>query len=89
MLSSEKKEPPKPDEAPHAPSGFKSYVRIFQYADRISVNLYYVAFSTAIAAGAALPFMDLLFGKFVTTFNKFAIGAVSANEYMNQVSYYA
>ncbi|RYP32537.1 hypothetical protein DL767_005149 [Monosporascus sp. MG133] len=71
------------------PSGFKSYMRIFNYADRTSWTLYSVAFSAAIVAGSALPLMDLVFGKFVTTFNNFAIGAVSPGDYMSEVSRYS
>ncbi|RYP43462.1 hypothetical protein DL770_011677 [Monosporascus sp. CRB-9-2] len=71
------------------PSGFKSYRRIFNYADRTSWILYSVAFAAAITAGSALPLMDLVFGKFVTTFNNFAIGAVSPDDYMSEVSRYS
>ncbi|KIX08675.1 uncharacterized protein Z518_03332 [Rhinocladiella mackenziei CBS 650.93] len=88
MSPSEKKGDSKPDGDPYSPSGFKSYMRIFSYADRTSSILYYVAFATAIAAGAALPLMDLLFGKFVTTFNNFATGTVTADHYMSQVGHY-
>ncbi|RYP20120.1 hypothetical protein DL765_002962 [Monosporascus sp. GIB2] len=70
-------------------SGFKSYMRIFNYADRTSWILYSVAFAAAIVAGSALPLMDLGFGKFVTTFNNFAIGAVSPDDYMSEVSRYS
>ncbi|KAM5471902.1 putative ABC-type xenobiotic transporter [Microsporum audouinii] len=45
------------------PSGFKSYKRIFNYADRNTWILYSVSFTAAIIAGAALPLMDLIFGK--------------------------
>ncbi len=41
--------------------------RVFTYADPTSWVLSTVAFFAAIAAGALLPLMDLLFGKFVTT----------------------
>ncbi|KAM5474845.1 putative ABC-type xenobiotic transporter [Microsporum ferrugineum] len=44
------------------PSGFKSYKRIFNYADRNIWILYSVSFTAAIIAGAALPLMDLIFG---------------------------
>ncbi|RYP09620.1 hypothetical protein DL764_001162 [Monosporascus ibericus] len=71
------------------PSGFKSYMRIFNYADQTSWILYSVAFAAAIAAGSALPLMDLVFGKFVTTFNNFAIGAVSPDDYMSEVTRYS
>jgi ATP-binding cassette, subfamily B (MDR/TAP), member 1 len=71
------------------PSGFKSFFRLSEYADRTAWTPYSVAFVAAAAAGAALPLMDLLFGKFVTTFNNFAIGIVDSNEYMRLVSKYA
>jgi ATP-binding cassette subfamily B (MDR/TAP) protein 1 len=77
-----------PEDAPK-PSGFKSYMRIFSYADRTSWILYSVAILAAIAAGSALPLMDLIFGKFVTTFNNFALGALGPDDYMREVSKYA
>jgi ATP-binding cassette subfamily B (MDR/TAP) protein 1 len=88
MSPKEKSIAAKPDGSERTPSGFKSYLRIFSYADRTSWFLYTVSFAAAIAAGSALPLMDLLFGKFVTTFNNFATGTVSPDEYMRQVSYY-
>jgi ATP-binding cassette subfamily B (MDR/TAP) protein 1 len=77
-----------PEDAPK-PSGFKSYMRIFSYGDRTSWILYSVAIVAAIAAGSALPLMDLIFGKFVTTFNNFALGALGPDDYMREVSKYA
>ncbi|KAI8669813.1 Leptomycin B resistance protein pmd1 [Fusarium sp. Ph1] len=71
------------------PSGFASYIRIFSYVDRSSWALYSTAFIAAIGAGAALPLMNLVFGRFVTTFNGFASGGVSPDDYMAEVSRYA
>ncbi|KAM5458261.1 putative ABC-type xenobiotic transporter [Microsporum audouinii] len=45
------------------PPRFKSYKRIFNYADRNTWILYSVSFTAVIIAGAALPLMDLIFGK--------------------------
>lgn len=59
--------------------------RVFQYADRDSRLLYATSCVAAIGAGVALPFMDLIFGKFVTTFNNFAIGVLSPSGYMSEV----
>ncbi|PKX96023.1 ABC transporter ATP-binding protein [Aspergillus novofumigatus IBT 16806] len=64
-------------------------MRIFSYADRTSWILYSAAIAAAVAAGTALPLMDLIFGKFVTTFNNFALGAVGPDDYMREVSKYA
>lgn len=61
---------------------------MFQYADQISWTLNGIAVIAAIAAGTLLPLMDLIFGKFVTAFNGFAMGTVSPTEYRSQVSEY-
>ncbi|KAI6828975.1 multidrug resistance protein [Hortaea werneckii] len=74
---------PKAEEGQSA--GGQSYVRVFQYADRDSRLLYATSCVAAIGAGVALPFMDLIFGKFVTTFNNFAIGVLSPSGYMSEV----
>ncbi|KAL9091601.1 MAG: hypothetical protein Q9159_001339 [Coniocarpon cinnabarinum] len=91
MSYEEKTQERNPDDAKEQanPSGFKSYMRIFTYADRASSSLYFAALVAAVAAGIALPLMDLVFGKFVTTFNNFAVGAVTPDQYMSQVSKYA
>ena len=88
MADMEKSEPAGTEVEPN-PSGFKSYMRILRYADRTSCILYSVALAAAIVAGAALPLMDLVFGKFVTTFNNFAMGVVGPDDYMREVSKYS
>ncbi|DAA76434.1 TPA_exp: putative ABC multidrug transporter [Trichophyton benhamiae CBS 112371] len=70
-------------------SGFKSYRRIFRYADRKAWFLYSISFLAAIIGGSALPLMDLVFGKFVTTFNNFANGSISSESYIQEVSKYS
>lgn len=60
--------------------------RVFQYADRKSWALNIVAFVAAIAAGSLLPLMDLVFGKFVTTFTGFATGATTPAQYRSEVT---
>jgi ATP-binding cassette subfamily B (MDR/TAP) protein 1 len=77
------------DAAPEeAKGGMSSYWRVFRYADRTAWILNIVAFIAAVAAGTLLPLMDLVFGKFVTAFNGFAIGAISPAEYRSQVNKY-
>ena len=77
------------DAAPEeAKGGMSGYWRVFRYADRTAWILNIVAFVAAIAAGTLLPLMDLVFGKFVTAFNGFAIGAISPAEYRSQVNKY-
>ena len=41
-----------------------------------------------VASGTLLPLMDFIFGKFVTIFNNFAIGAISPSEYRHEVNKY-
>ncbi|EFQ97875.1 multidrug resistance protein 1 [Nannizzia gypsea CBS 118893] len=71
------------------PSGFKSYRRIFRYADRKTWVLYSISFFAAIIGGLALPLMDLVFGKFVTIFNSFANGTIGSESYVREVSKYS
>ncbi|KAF2635489.1 P-loop containing nucleoside triphosphate hydrolase protein [Massarina eburnea CBS 473.64] len=74
---------------PDAPSGgMASYLRVFTYADRTSWTLNVIAFIAAIASGAILPLMDLIFGKFVTTFTRFATGAITPVQYRSEINKY-
>lgn len=41
-----------------------------------------------IASGTLLPLMDIVFGKFVTAFNDFAIGALTPDGYRKEVTKY-
>lgn len=61
---------------------------MFSYADKTSWLLNGVAFVAAIAAGTLLPLMDLVFGKFVTAFNGFAVGAIGPAEFRSRVNKY-
>lgn len=47
-----------------------------------------IAFICMIAAGTALPLMDLIFGKFVNVFTQFATGQLSPAGYRDEVSKY-
>ncbi|KAF2258210.1 multidrug resistance protein 1 [Lojkania enalia] len=77
------------DEKAHeARGGMGGYLRVFKYADRTSWILNITAFIAAIAAGTLLPLMDLIFGKFVTSFTGFATGTLSAAGYRSEVNKY-
>jgi ATP-binding cassette subfamily B (MDR/TAP) protein 1 len=65
---------------------FKSYWRIFSYTDAVGWMLNTFAFVAACASGAALPLMDLIFGKTVTTFNNFGINAISPDLFRSQTT---
>ena len=62
--------------------------RVFTYADRWSWLLNIISFLAAIGAGTLLPLMDLVFGKFVTTFTAFGTGAISGAQYRSQLNKY-
>jgi ATP-binding cassette subfamily B (MDR/TAP) protein 1 len=47
-----------------------------------------IAFICMIAAGTALPLMDLIFGKFVNVFTDFATGKLSPGGYRDEVAKY-
>ncbi|KAF2101316.1 P-loop containing nucleoside triphosphate hydrolase protein [Rhizodiscina lignyota] len=69
-----------------ANAGFASYRRIFSYADKLSWSLNGIALFCAIGSGAMLPLMDLVFGKFVNSFNNFAIGSLDPAGFRSQVN---
>ncbi|KAL2826352.1 ATP-binding cassette multidrug transport protein [Aspergillus pseudoustus] len=66
--------------------GFKSYVRIFSYTDSLGWVLNALALVGAIGAGSALPLMDLLFGKMITTFNDLAAGRSSPEQFRSDLN---
>ncbi|PVI00034.1 multidrug resistance protein-like protein 1 [Periconia macrospinosa] len=68
--------------------GMSSYIRIFGYADSTSWTLNVVAFFAAVACGAILPLMNLVFGGFVTTSTQFAVGAITPAQYRSAVNHY-
>ncbi|KAG5663582.1 hypothetical protein KAF25_001518 [Fusarium avenaceum] len=63
--------------------------RIFAYNDTLGWCLNVVAFICMIATGTLLPLMDLVFGKFVTVFNNFSTGSISADEFRSEVNHYS
>ncbi|KAH9870996.1 hypothetical protein J1614_006570 [Plenodomus biglobosus] len=73
------------EETPKSPGG---YFRIFKYADRTSWTLNAISLVAAIASGTLLPLMDLVFGKFVTTFTGFAVGSTTPAQYRSEVNKY-
>ncbi|KAF2108830.1 multidrug resistance protein 1 [Lophiotrema nucula] len=84
-VSTSKEGDAKPTEAK---GGLGSYFRVFKYADRVGWTLNICAFIAAIASGTLLPLMNLVFGKFVTTFTDFATGAISPTDYRSEVNKY-
>nr|OQO27378.1 hypothetical protein B0A51_05270 [Rachicladosporium sp. CCFEE 5018] len=50
----------------------KDYFRIYTFADRLDILLYAIAYTGALATGAALPLMTLVFGQSTGNFATFA-----------------
>jgi hypothetical protein len=40
-----------------------------------------ISFTAAVGSGIVLPLMDIVFGKFVTTFNNFGTGGATLTEF--------
>lgn len=66
-------------------NGFRNYVRIFAYTDRLGWVLNVVAVIAAVGAGSALPLLDLLMGKMITSFNDFGTGHQTAEAFRAQI----
>ncbi|KAL3467823.1 P-loop containing nucleoside triphosphate hydrolase protein [Aspergillus heterothallicus] len=62
------------------------FVRIFHYADRLSMSLNVLAFTCAIASGAALPLMTIVFGQFASKFTDFAGGSTDSSAFAGIVN---
>ncbi|KAK3372106.1 P-loop containing nucleoside triphosphate hydrolase protein [Podospora didyma] len=69
-------------------SAFGSYLRVFNYNDRLGWCLNAVAFVCMIGAGALLPLMNVVFGRFVTVFNDFVIGKATADDFRDGLNHY-
>ncbi|KAF4965821.1 hypothetical protein FSARC_6414 [Fusarium sarcochroum] len=64
----------------------REYFRVFQYADRLDCLLYAIAAVGAIASGATLPLMTLVFGSSTSALNEFAAGQQSAEQFKDKVN---
>lgn len=59
---------------------------MFKYADRMGIVLYTIGTICMAASGTALPLLDLIFGRFVNTFNDFAVGNISVNDFRSEIA---
>lgn len=57
-------------------------------ASPVHIALYGLAITCSATAGTVLPIMTLIFGRFVTIFNGYALGSISNDEMMRQISHY-
>ncbi|WPG98770.1 Hypothetical protein R9X50_00156600 [Acrodontium crateriforme] len=67
-------------------AGFKDYIRIFSYGNRVDALLYSVAFLCAIGSGATLPLMTIIFGNFTTNFNSYSTGGFDPDSFTASVN---
>ncbi|KAL4723241.1 hypothetical protein ACLX1H_009731 [Fusarium chlamydosporum] len=61
----------KEGKAEEKPAGLGTYFQVFSFCDGIAIALYVLGFIMSIGAGAALPLMTIVFGRFVGDFNDF------------------
>lgn len=73
-------------DSPKKDGGMKSYARIFAYTDRFGWLLNVLALIGTVGAGSALPLMDLILGKMITTFNNQATGADSPSKFRSELN---
>ncbi|RMD44957.1 hypothetical protein DV735_g9, partial [Chaetothyriales sp. CBS 134920] len=76
----------KPEDEKEPSGGIGHYMRIFQYADGLSITLFVLAVIGSIAAGTAPPLMSLIFGKFTDQFNDFSVGASDRESFIRTVN---
>ncbi|KAF2156892.1 putative ABC transporter [Myriangium duriaei CBS 260.36] len=63
------------------------YFRIFRYADPLDRLLYAIALLGAVAAGASLPLMTLVFGSSTSSFSDYSAGRQDPQQFQGQVNH--
>jgi len=58
---------------------------VFHYADPLDCLLYSIALSGAVAVGAALPLMTLVFGSSTSSLNDYAVGNGNAQQFTGKI----
>ncbi|KAI4731416.1 putative ABC transporter [Aureobasidium sp. EXF-10728] len=67
--------------------GLGVYFRIFRYGDSFDYALYAIGILGAVVVGAALPLMTLVFGSSTSSFNGYAVGQGSSNQFRNNINH--
>ncbi|KAJ9638460.1 hypothetical protein H2204_004230 [Knufia peltigerae] len=78
---------PTPEEK-EAEGSITDYLRIFRYADKYDWTLNVIAFICAIASGASLPLMSIIFGSFTNKFNNYNAGDESPEAFKADVDHF-
>ncbi|THY17780.1 putative ABC transporter [Aureobasidium pullulans] len=63
-----------------------TYFRIFKYGDNLDYILYAMGIAGAVAVGATLPLMTVVFGSSTTSFNNQAVGQGTANQFQDSIN---
>ncbi|KXS99379.1 hypothetical protein AC578_8995 [Pseudocercospora eumusae] len=63
-----------------------TYFQLFRYATRWDLTIMFVSGICAIAAGAALPLMTIIFGNLAGTFQGFFLGTVTRQHFSDEIS---
>ncbi|KAK4894996.1 hypothetical protein LTR27_006863 [Elasticomyces elasticus] len=66
-------------------AGLGDYFRVFRYTDKVDRVLYAIGFTCAIAAGATLPLMTLVFGSSTGSINNYASGQGDTEQFQQQI----
>ncbi|KAL5043626.1 hypothetical protein BDW71DRAFT_216223 [Aspergillus fruticulosus] len=74
------------DDAPRRPPGTRAYFRVWGYSSVHDHAIRVVGLFAAIACGAALPLMTLVFGTLIDNFNDWGAGKLSPDEFRSRVS---
>ncbi|TVY82955.1 Leptomycin B resistance protein pmd1 [Lachnellula suecica] len=82
---SQAEEEKRPDETEIPSGSFKDFVRIFRYADRLSICLYILSITASIGAGITLPLMTVVFGNSVSEINSFSTPGNGAEAFQQKI----
>ncbi|KAF9887927.1 hypothetical protein FE257_009449 [Aspergillus nanangensis] len=68
--------------------GFKDFIRIFKYADRLDWILNIASLFASIASGATMPLMTVIFGQFTSKFSDFASGTGDPDQFRRDINHF-
>ncbi|KAI9717489.1 MAG: hypothetical protein M1828_007189 [Chrysothrix sp. TS-e1954] len=85
--SSDTSDSPKAQPKKESEGSVRDYFRVFQYADRLDIILYTIALTGAVAVGATLPLMTLVFGSSTASFNNYAVGNGQPQQFNDRINH--
>ncbi|KAK1807452.1 hypothetical protein LTR12_018203, partial [Friedmanniomyces endolithicus] len=66
-------------------AGIGDYFRVFTYTDTLDRFLYAIGFACAVAAGATLPLMTLVFGSSTGSINSYVSGQGDTQQFQHKI----